>query len=409
MAILTDHLGMPIPSALPTTDNEEIRLLQTLGRLEFMTVEQIWKGFFPRLTAKAVYTRLENMLETDVVWRTKSRYMHITLPTGKGGAKTTAARKREWLKHPYVYGLTDAGKELLSTLEVERDEANLIRLRSRDPRAKRQPDPRTLGHDLQVSWWVLNVVLEAARNRLCRAIYAQVEFIPEERQRIDALVILRLSPNRPRKVEDIGPIPWFDGTRRADDEVDVRLALEVDRGTEELRVLLEKGAAYRDLTLDGYYSRLLGGPVLPVFLVQTEQPHLTIRRVRQIATEYRDIWEGGWGVASTPLAAAHAEAGALWGKYRTLAYDTSFSLLTEFRVANDGQVSLVPVCDLPTWLKYRVLPNLAATPEQLAGQAGGRARAAERRARETKVVEGFRALEEDAEDIEEAEDADAAA
>jgi hypothetical protein len=254
-----------------------------------------------------------------------------------------------------------------------------------------------------VSWRVLNVVLEAARNRLCRQIYAQVEFISEERQRIDALVILRFSPLRPRKAEDIGPIPWFDGTPRADDEIDIRLALEVDRGTEELMVLLKKGAAYRDLTLDGIYTQLLGGPVLPVFLVQTDKPHLTVKRARQIATEYRHIWPGGWGVISTPAVVAHKEAGALWGKYHTLANDVPFFPLTELRVASDGRVSFVPVCDLDTWLEHRVIPTVTSTPEQIAGQAGGRASALIR-SRKAEVAEGERVLDEDAENTEDTEE-----
>ncbi len=68
----------------------------------------------------------------------------------------------------------------------------------------------------------------------------QTEFYPEKSQRIDALVILRLSPEHPRPVEEVGSLPFFDGSDRKEGEIDIRLALEVDKGTEELKVLLEK-------------------------------------------------------------------------------------------------------------------------------------------------------------------------
>ncbi|HEU4322979.1 MAG TPA: replication-relaxation family protein [Roseiflexaceae bacterium] len=362
-----DNFGMRIPSALPPTDRQEVELLRALGRLELLTVEQIRAAFFPTMSLKGVHNRLERLLADEVVWRTEVRFTDITGFKGRPSPMPPAQRSR--LKHPFAYGLSDAGKILLDTLEVERDEATFQRLRSRDPRG-RKPDTRTFAHDLQVSWWCLNVLMEAAHNRFCRSVYAQVEFISEARQRIDALVILRLSPSRPRAPEEIGFIPWFDGTPRAADEIDIRLALEVDRGTEELRVLLGKGASYRDLTLDGIYTRLLGGPVLPVFLVQT------VRRARQIATEFRAIWPQGWGVISTPGTAAHPQAGALWGTYLTLTDSTPFSLLTEIQVAPSGQVSFVPVCDLAVWLSGRVTPQVAISPEQLFGQAGGVAKAA---------------------------------
>ncbi|HEU4323116.1 MAG TPA: replication-relaxation family protein [Roseiflexaceae bacterium] len=360
---MTDHLGIRIPSALPRADAQEIALLRALGRLELLTVSQIRAGFFPGMSIQAVHNRLNRLLADDVVCRVPVRFTDITTTKGRAQGSAPAGR----LKQPFAYGLTDAGKILLDVLEVERDQANFHRLRSRDPRG-RKPDARTLAHDLQVSWWCLNVLLEASRNRFCRSVYAQVEFVSERRQRIDALVTLRMSLIRPRPPEQIVGIPWFDGTARADDEVDIRLALEVDRGTEELRVLLEKGAAYRDLTLDGIYTRLLGGPVLPVFLVPTP------RRAAQIATEFRDVWPEGWGVISTPGRAAHLQAGALWGTYLTLMDSTPFQLLTEIRVAEDGGVSFVPLCDLPQWQGGMVDPEVPASPEQLAGRAGWEAK-----------------------------------
>ena len=67
-----------------------------------------------------------------------------------------------------------------------------------------------------------SAALAAAQNRACRKIYVQTEFYPEKSQRIDALVILRLSPDNPRSAEEVGPIPFFDGSERNDEHVTPR-------------------------------------------------------------------------------------------------------------------------------------------------------------------------------------------
>jgi hypothetical protein len=156
--------------------------------------------------------------------------------------------------------------------------------------------------------------------------------------------------------------------------VDIRLALEVDRGTEELRVLLEKALAYRELTFEGAYTKVLGGPVLPVFLVPSA------RRAAQIATEFRDAWPDGWGVVSTPQQANHPTGGVLWGKYLSLANGTPFPLLTAIPVDQEGRVSFQTLCSLERWQQGTVEVTIPQTPEQEYGRAGGQARAARRRA-----------------------------
>ena len=52
------------------------------------------------------------------------------------------------------------------------------------------------------------------RNRYCRQIYVQTEFYSEKSQRIDALLIIRLSPDHPRPDTSVGPILFFDGSER---------------------------------------------------------------------------------------------------------------------------------------------------------------------------------------------------
>src|SRR5205085_11387689 len=88
---------------------------------------------------------------------------------------------------------------------------------------------------------------------------------------------------------------------------------EIDKGSEELRVLLEKIEKYRDLTHLGIYDQTIGGPLLMVFVVQTP------RRAGQLARQFKDIWPSGWGVVTTPQSANNITEGVLWGRYKSMA------------------------------------------------------------------------------------------
>src|SRR6266540_6367272 len=186
-AALTDRRGGIVPSALPLLDEREVLLMRLLGRLDLMTLTQIQQAVYPTYTTRGVQKRLQYLMDDDLLWRVQTR-----LVAANHAAEYAKVRKQG----AYAYGLSDQGKELLNTLEVERDPLTLERLRSRDPRG-RKPDLRTVSHDLQVSWWCLNVILAAAQNRFCRQLYIQTEFYPEKSQRIDALVIVRLCPDQP--------------------------------------------------------------------------------------------------------------------------------------------------------------------------------------------------------------------
>jgi hypothetical protein len=309
-------------------------------------------------------------LDDDLLWRVQTRSV-----AANHAAEYTRVRKQG----AFAYGLTNQGKELLNTLEVERDPLTFERLVSRDSKG-RKPDLRTLSHDLQVSWWCLNVILAAAQNRACRKIYIQTEFYPEKSQRIDALVIIRLSPEHPRSAEEVGPIPFFDGSDRKEGEIDIRLALEVDKGTEELKVLLEKAEKYRDLHKAGIYTATLGGPVLPVFLVQTP------RRAAQIAKEFQDIWPTGWGVVGTPFS-VNSRDSVLWGKYKSLTSSQPFDLLSNMVVDRGGQVQCFPAIEREAWQQGVVVCETPLTPQQENGRAGGQERG--RRAQARKEEQGI--------------------
>ncbi len=364
-AALTDRRGGIVPSALPLLDEREVLLLRLLGRLDLMTLTQIQQAVYPTYTTRGVQKRLQYLLDDDLIWRVQTR-----LVAANHAAEYARVRKQG----AFAYGLADQGKELLNTLEVERDTLTYDRLVSRDPRGRR-PDLRTLSHDLQVSWWCLNVILDATENRCCRKLYVQTEFYPEKSQRIDALVIVRLSPDSARPAAEVGSIPFFDGTELRPGEVDLRFALEVDKGTEELKVLLEKAQKYRDLHKAGVYTATLGGPVLPVFLVQTA------RRAAQIAREFQDIWPSGWGVVATPFSANTGNDGLLWGKYRTLTQAEPYDLLTNMVVDRQGRVQFFPALSRAEWRAATVARDLTArSPAQEHARKAGQTRAQRARA-----------------------------
>ena len=364
-AALTDRRGGIVPSALPLLDEREVLLLRLLGRLDLMTLTQIQQAIYPTYTTRGVQKRLQYLMDDDLLWRVQTR-----LVAANHAAEYAKVRKQG----AYAYGLADQGKELLNTLEVEHDPLTFDRLVSRDPRG-RKPDLRTLAHDLQVSWWCLNVILDATENRYCRRVYVQTEFYPEKSQRIDALIILRLSPDCARPAAEVGSIPFFDGTELRPGEMDIRFALEVDKGTEELKVLLEKAEKYRDLHKAGIYTATLGGPVLPIFLVQTA------RRAAQIAREFQDIWPSGWGVVATPFSANSGSDGLLWGKYRTLSNAEPYDLLTNMVVDRQGRVQLFPALSREEWRAAIVTRDLTGrSPAQENARKAGQTRAARARA-----------------------------
>lgn len=368
-APLADRFGVTVPSALPLLDEREILMLRLLGRLDMLTLAQIRQAIYPTYSGRGVQNRLDHLLSNDLIWRVQTRTV-----AANHAADYTKVRKQG----AYAYGLADQGKALLDTLEVERDPLTFGRLRSRDPKG-RKPDLRTTSHDLQVAWWCLNVILSAGENRACRAIYVQTEFYPEKSQRIDALVIIRLCPDHPRPRADVGTFPFFDGSKRAAGEIDIRLALEVDKGTEELKVLLEKAEKYRDLHKAGIYTATIGGPVLPIFLVQTA------RRAAQIAREFQAIWPSGWGVAATPVSANSVRDGVLWGHYLTLTTSEPFDLLTNMIVDAQGRMRFFPAISRQDW-RNGVVPqdNTVRTRNQETGHAGGNERVARAQARKQK-------------------------
>jgi hypothetical protein len=341
---------------LPDDDPTTVELLRLLGRLELAQTPVLRALVFPTVSPRTMYYRLAHLTQRRYLWMERVAWNRT--PAGRGTGRRPPPRQ------PQVWGLTPRGRDLLRDLGVEPDPHSLASLKTRDLRQK-PLSPLTLTHDLLASWWCAACLLSLRDNALVRSVFCQVEFISHARQRIDALLMIRLrAPGQPRPADELGRIPWFDGTNRRNGEIELRLALEVDRGTEQLVTLLEKAICYRDLHADGTYTRTLGGPVLPVFLVPPG------RRGGQIAREWQDAWEDGWGVSATVEAADHPQHGPLWGRYQSMRMGDKarpLPLLTRLVVTSVGKVQFHPTVTLEQWLqhsRYPIADTCDTTEEQ---------------------------------------------
>jgi hypothetical protein len=309
--------------------DQPVEVLRLLGRLEYAITADIWRLLYAPLglTRQTTWTHLNALYEQQLVWRQKTSLRPRTRATRAGPPVVIDARQRQAstpLQIPFVWGLTPEGREYLALAEAEPDAAILAGLHVRDRRDPKVP-LRTLTHDLQASWWCCGVIQEVVRCPYLHDIFVQVEYVSLTQaqraddgagQRIDALVGLRFGDTplplsqRPRP----GTIPWDEGFQMEKGQWWEWFALEVDRGTEALKVLLGKATVYRDMWEGRVYQTRLKGNLLPVFLVPTK------RRAGQIAREWQDAWPNGQGVIAPVSEATHPQHGPLWGRY-TLLWD----------------------------------------------------------------------------------------
>jgi len=304
---LPDIAAFPLVPSSTDLSEREIAMLRSLGRFEFMQFSWLKVLHYADRAPSTAYAAL-GRLETDgLIWCAPGP------PT---------ARQKGVAGAPRVYGLTHDGLTYLDTIGAEADAGTLERMKSRDRKNLKVPRA-TLTHDLQAAWWCAMLTTSVRRSRRLRDIYIQVEYTTD-RQRLDALVILRFWRTIPKDgiMDTTWTIPWWNPAGvNPQQTVQVAIALEIDRGTEPLKILLGKGVVYRDLTHAKYYEAQIGVPVTPVFLVPT------VKRGAQIMTEWKDAWPDNTGVITTPRSAIHDRWGTLWGQYRRMADGKPTSLL----------------------------------------------------------------------------------
>jgi hypothetical protein len=217
---------------------------------------------------------------------------------------------------PHIYGLTPEGKAVLESAEAEVNAQTYDLLRVRDRRAGDMPTA-LLTHDLLTAAWIANLVDHVRRVPMLHSVAAYTEYVSvtdgqgKPKQRFDGLVVLRFNPKQKQQVRAGWDIPW------EDDSFDpawptFRFALETDRGTEKLAILLDKALMYKSATEGGYYRKTLGGDVVPVVLAPPG------RRSAQIGREFVDAWPTNPGLISSFKKAAHPTYGVPMGTYYTM-------------------------------------------------------------------------------------------
>ncbi len=328
----TDVFGIPFYPLRSAIALRDIHLLRLLGRLEYLTTTHIRRMVYPDMHGSMVFRRLKSLANQGVIWSEKVAYAVLE--------DTDSEPLDKPMKLPLIWMLTPLGRDTLADADVEHDARSVHGLKTHDPAVKLPQ--LNLTHDLAVSSWLASLIQAVRGNAFCQSMFAQVEFITTPEQRLDALVILRITPGKRREVTH--EIPWYAGEPRQPGEVEVRLALEMDRDTEAVKVIGGKAKIYRDLTGTGVYTELFGGPVLPIFIA----PY--IERMRDIAASWTSVWPDTWGVISTLEASYQSRYGTLWGNYvRLNQRRTVLPLLSEIRVDSRGVVQIVRVMSLEQW------------------------------------------------------------
>ncbi len=340
-----DDLGVMVMPTSPGIDPRQILTLRMLGRLRYMHTAQIREMLYPRTNPQTVRRHLADMEKRRLIWcRT---IPHATMPR----KPNQRGRRQLPIRLPYMYGLTPEGKHVLAALDAEPDEYSLNALAvSKTP----QDDRLTIGHDLYVSWWVGRLFYELRCNPYVVAVFIESEMTTvAKRQRADCVIIIRFSTT-PHTIDqrDMLSWPFFTGDPRQADEIDVRLALEVDRGTEEPKVIFNKAHTYGSLHAAGTYHTLFSGPIVPVFTVPDEY------RRRRIAREWRDGWPGGWGFIALERSVI-SDGSIICGDYRSLYADERVNLTTRMGIEPGGQLYRpMPVFTEEQWRATTVIPRI---------------------------------------------------
>lgn len=319
-----DGYGLKVPIARTRLNERLTNLMRFIGRMYVTDAHTTFRMLYYRNhDLSCTYRDLKKLASQKLVWS-------INEPTG-----TDAARPRK------VFGLTHAGKQALIDMRIE-DSAALELIISRDPR-KSIPNPNTIDHDLQVSWWCASMIEGLRLIPWCTNIYVQSEFRSAKNQRIDAVLTARFDFSRPR--DDISQIPWFDGRPLTEGEVELRWALELDNSSESVPILIEKFVNYRNLHASGQYHRLFKGDLLLVLIVQNS------RRAATLAAEFERAWPEGWGVVSTPdrKGANSTPYGALWGTYADMNTGAIIPLLSAIHRPRGEEAAYQPLMTYPMW------------------------------------------------------------
>ena len=322
----------------PDINNRMLLTMRLLGHLEFMLGSQIKQLVYRSISRQGMDKEVNKLIRQDFVWSVTAPFAAIAVRKARGHYDVP-------FRPPNMYGLTNTGLAYLSAVNAVPDKRIFEGLKARDPRG-RPPSILNMPHDLQVSWYCSNILESARRSRYVRSVYVLLEYVPHSRQRVDALIVLRMS-RTPLLDRDTEKIPLFTGAACGPNEYDIILGLEVDRNTEDLRTLVGKGETYRDLTVNGTYMAALGGLMMPVFLVPSS------RRAAQIARGWRAIWPNGWGLISSPVKSDDMVLGVLWGTYLNMTTTKLMSPLNHITTSPDA-VAFEQIVTREQWMADQI-------------------------------------------------------
>lgn len=302
---MTSRIPSPTFIAHPSL-RRQVDLLRLLARLEFVPERHLHALVAPELSRRHYRRILAATHAAKLIWRhpvdAERLPGGIAAPNGAPPPRT-----------PLLYGLTPQGRDWLAREDLEDDPAALERAIVRD---WRRPEVTTaqLAHDLLVVEWCARALAELRASGRLVAAEVVLEYVSATEangqaiQRFDALLVVQVAAAP--QADPAPGIPWGWPAHGALGRV--AWALEIDRGTEKLLILLGKAVMYRDLTVTGHYQATLGLNPLPVVIT------LTGRRATQIVSEWVDGWRNGRGVVAPLHRLADPHGGVLWGGYKTL-------------------------------------------------------------------------------------------
>jgi hypothetical protein len=343
-----DYSGKPIGREIAVREERLIELLRYLGRVYVADAETIYHILYRRRYGlKTAYRDLEEAKRRGYIWTDSAKGLH---------RKEQVVRTGGNLRGVQVYGLSTVGKQFLKHSATEAEEAYIKMLHAHSPKTANPANQATLGHDLQVSWWCGSMIECLRLIPWCTSIFCHSEVRAHKNQRIDAVIVARFNFKQYRSLLD--SIPWYDGTRKHPDEIEVRWALELDNSTESDKVLRRKFMTYRKLHMEGVYHKLFNGNMILVLIAQTAD------RAATLTSEFQRVWPDGWGLVSTPdrMGADSNPLGVLWGKYLDMNITQPVPLLSRITTSPAGEFGYQPLMTSEMWRTFLILAKEGRAP-----------------------------------------------
>jgi hypothetical protein len=265
----------------PKSGDRQLQMLLTLGLLGPMRAHQLKRVVATDLQKRMFYYHLEKLAALGFLW------LHpLADPLGN-----------QTLQQPWLLGLTPAGAARLAEF-LPVDPKRLILKEGKVISSQRA----IWSHMLDQADFLTRLIAEVRRHPALLGLQIRPEFTALRVVRIDALVTFRFAKRGAidaLSMDQRRPwwVPWLlsDGGAELypyDDHfhIEKSIALEVDRSTEEIAIIENKGRDYRDAFMQAPWRSWLQEFPVPAFLVRSES------RLKNIHA----AWQRGWWGTRTP-------------------------------------------------------------------------------------------------------------